>query len=78
MTDDRSAVGIELETARELPVLTVEGVLEMADFKEQDHKCRIHPPVGQPNVCTFTPEQEQEIGQRMEMAKRTQLPGTPT
>jgi hypothetical protein len=40
---------------------TVEGVLEMADFKEQDHKCRIHPPVGQPIACTFAPEQEQEV-----------------
>jgi hypothetical protein len=40
---------------------TVEGVLEMADFKEQDHRCRIHPLIGQPIVCTFTPEQEQEI-----------------
>jgi hypothetical protein len=39
----------------------VEGVLEMADFKEQDHKCRIHPLLGQPIVCTFTPEQEQEV-----------------
>ena len=43
---------------------TVEGVLEMADFKEQDHKCRIHPPVGQPIVCTFTPEQEQDVQRR--------------
>ena len=40
---------------------TVEGVLEMADFKEQEHKCRIHPPLGQPITCTFTPKQEQEI-----------------
>jgi hypothetical protein len=40
---------------------TVEGVLEMADFKEQDHRCRIHPPLGQPIVCTFAPEQEDEI-----------------
>lgn len=40
---------------------TVEGVLEMADFKEQDHKCRIHPLLGQPIVCTFTSEQEQEV-----------------
>ena len=40
---------------------TVEGVLEMADFKEQDHRCRIHPLIGQPIVCTFTPEQEQEV-----------------
>jgi hypothetical protein len=40
---------------------TIEGLLEMADFKEQDHRCRIHPPIGQPIVCTFTPEQEDEI-----------------
>jgi hypothetical protein len=40
---------------------TVEGVLEMADFKEQDHKCRIHPLLGQPIVCTFTSELEQEV-----------------
>ena len=40
---------------------TVEGVLEMADFKEQDHRCRIHPLIGQPIGCTFTPEQEQEV-----------------
>jgi hypothetical protein len=40
---------------------SVEGVLEMADFKEQEHKCRIHPLLGQPILCTFTPEQEQEV-----------------
>ena len=33
MTDDRSAVGIELETARELPVLTVEGVLDSSTYR---------------------------------------------
>ncbi|MGA2571686.1 MAG: hypothetical protein ABSF23_14305 [Terracidiphilus sp.] len=41
--------------------LIVEGVLEMADFKEQDHKCRIHPLDAQPIVCTFAPEQEQSV-----------------
>ena len=40
---------------------TIEGVLEMADFKEQDHKCRIHPPIGQPILCTFRPDQEQDV-----------------
>jgi hypothetical protein len=40
---------------------SIEGILEMADFKEQDHKCRIHPPLGQPILCTFRPEQEQEV-----------------
>jgi hypothetical protein len=55
---------------------TVEGVLEMADFKEQDHKCRIHPPVGQPIVCTFTPEQEQEIYDALR--KPVRITGTAT
>ena len=40
---------------------TVEGVLEMADFKEQEHKCRIHPPIGQPILCSFDEGQEDEI-----------------
>ena len=40
---------------------TVEGILEMADFKEGDYKCRIHPTVGQSIVCTFIPEQEELI-----------------
>ena len=55
---------------------TVEGVLEMADFKEQDHKCRIHPPVGQPIVCTFTPEQEREIYDALR--KPVRITGTAT
>ena len=55
---------------------TVEGVLEMADFKEQDHKCRIHPPVGQPIVCTFTPEQEEEIYDALR--KPVRITGTAT
>ena len=41
--------------------LTVEGKLEMADFKETGKICRIHPPIGLPLQCTFEPEQEDEI-----------------
>jgi len=55
---------------------TVEGVLEMADFREQDHKCRIHPLVGQPIVCTFTPEQEQEVYDALR--KPVKIEGTAT
>lgn len=40
---------------------SVEGSLEMADFREGDYKCRIHPTVGQSIVCTFTPEQEELV-----------------
>jgi hypothetical protein len=55
---------------------TVEGVLEMADFKEQDHRCRIHPPIGQPIVCTFAPEQEDEI--YAALRKPVRIAGTAT
>jgi hypothetical protein len=40
---------------------TVEGVLEMADFKEQERRCRIHPPIGQAVPCTFDAAREEEI-----------------
>lgn len=54
----------------------VEGVLEMADFKEQDHKCRIHPLLGQPIACTFTPEQGQEVYDALR--KQVKIFGTAT
>jgi hypothetical protein len=41
--------------------LTVEGRLEMADFKEADQKCRIHPPLGQPILCSFDKSNEAEV-----------------
>jgi hypothetical protein len=44
---------------------SVEGVLEMADFKEQEHKCRIHPPIGQPIVCSFDESQEDQVYQSL-------------
>lgn len=34
-------------------VVEVDGVLEMADFKREDYKCRIDPPIGMPVTCTF-------------------------
>ncbi len=40
---------------------TIEGKLEMADFKEIGKVCRIHPPVGQPLQCSFDPERADEI-----------------
>jgi hypothetical protein len=42
---------------------SVEGILEMADFKEQERKCRIHPPIGQPILCSFDEGQEDKIYQ---------------
>jgi len=41
--------------------LTMEGKLEMADFKETGKLCRIHPPIGLPLQCTFDPELEEQV-----------------
>jgi hypothetical protein len=41
--------------------VTVEGRLEMADFRETDQKCRIHPPLGQPILCSFDRSKESQI-----------------
>ena len=41
--------------------LVIEGRLEMADFKEADKLCRIHPPIGLPLLCSFDPELEDKI-----------------
>lgn len=41
--------------------VVIEGTLEMADFKEADQKCRIHPLLGNPIICTFDKEKEDEI-----------------
>ncbi len=70
---ERVADRIKLPSTR---LQTVEGVLEMADFKEQDHKCRIHPLIGQPIVCTFAPNQEQEIYDALR--KPVKIEGTAT
>lgn len=39
----------------------VDGVLDMADFKPGDKKCRIDPAIGVPIPCTFDPEKENVV-----------------
>lgn len=41
--------------------VSVQGTLEMADFKPSEFKCRIHPPLQLPITCTFGPEHAHEI-----------------
>jgi hypothetical protein len=41
--------------------LSVEGVLEMIDFKPGDFRCRIHPPVGASIPCTFSTAVEDDV-----------------
>ena len=39
----------------------LDGVLEMADFKPSDHRCRIHPSLGPSINCTFPPQLADEL-----------------
>jgi len=41
--------------------LSIEGKLEMADFKETGKMCRIHPAIGVPVQCSFDPELEDQV-----------------
>ena len=41
----------------------VDGILDMADFKPKERKCRIDPPIGVSIMCVFEPERENEIYQ---------------
>lgn len=41
--------------------MSIDGKLEMADFKETGRLCRIHPSVGLPVQCSFEPEMEEEV-----------------
>jgi hypothetical protein len=56
----RERIEARVITPTETP-LTVEGKLEMADFKEAAKACRIHPPIGLPVQCSFEPELEEHV-----------------
>ena len=55
---DRITTRVKLPTQSQL---TVEGKLEMADFKETGKLCRVHPPIGLPLQCSFDPWLEDQI-----------------
>jgi hypothetical protein len=40
---------------------SIEGTLEMADFKPLDHRCRVSPLLGKPVTCTFDSDKEGEV-----------------
>lgn len=42
-------------------IAQIDGVLDMADFKPEDLKCRIDPPVGASIMCTFDQPLESEV-----------------
>ncbi len=55
---ERIAARARVPSHREL---TIEGKLEMADFKETGKLCRVHPPIGQPLQCSFEPDLEDQV-----------------
>ena len=50
--------------------VSLDGVLEMADFKPADQKCRIHPTLGPAINCTFDPSLADEIYAVLRQAAR--------
>lgn len=62
-TIDKKVQGRILRRLEPLPrrPLTVDGVLEMVDFKPNDYRCRIHPSVGAPIACTFSAAVEEAV-----------------
>lgn len=40
---------------------TIEGTIEMADFKPLDHRCRVSPLLGKPVICSFDNDKEAEV-----------------
>lgn len=42
-------------------IRTIEGRLLMADFKEYGTRCRVHPSAGDPVLCLFDREQQDEV-----------------
>lgn len=51
----------ELAAEPLVDAVTVEGRLLMADFKENETQCRVHPTVGAPVSCRFTGEQKEKV-----------------
>lgn len=56
----RNSVAKRLSAPR-TALVEVDGVLEMADFKREDYKCRIDPAIGAAVMCTFDPQNADQI-----------------
>jgi len=51
----------ELAAEPLVDTLSIEGRLLMADFKENETRCRVHPSVGDPVSCRFAEEQKEKV-----------------
>ena len=56
----RERAAAQLSSPR-FQVTQVDGVLDMADFRRKDRKCRIDPAIGASVICTFGPEHENDV-----------------
>lgn len=60
----RERIAAHIKTPMQEPQ-TIEGKLEMADFKDTGRICRIHPSIGLPVQCSFDPSKEDEVYQAL-------------
>jgi hypothetical protein len=51
---------------------TIDGIIEMADFRESDYKCRIHPSMGPSIICTFDPDLAESVYAVLRKAARVE------
>ena len=56
----RERITARMKTPTREP-LSIEGKLEMADFKDTGRICRIHPSIGAAVQCSFDPSMEDEV-----------------
>lgn len=71
----RNRLAQALSTPRKARV-EVSGVLDMADFKPEDFRCRIDTPVGASVACTFDPSKADQIQKLLRRSVRVKGEGT--
>jgi hypothetical protein len=71
----RNRLAKQLSTARKA-IVEVVGVLDMADFKPEDFRCRIDPPIGASVECTFDPSKANQV--QMLLRKNVRIKGEGT
>jgi hypothetical protein len=71
----RSRLAKQLSTPRKA-VVEVAGVLDMADFKPEDFRCRIDPPIGISVECTFDPSKADQVQKLLRKNVRVKGEGT--
>jgi hypothetical protein len=70
----RDRLAKQLSTPRKA-IIEVAGVLDMADFKPEDFKCRIDTPLGASIECTFNPSKADQIQRLLRRSVRAKGEG---